>query len=189
MDITETDALLVVDVQNDFCPGGALGVDGGDEVVPPINSLMPNFEHVLATQDYHPSGHSSFADQGGPWPEHCVEGTKGADLHPDLDASLIDKVIQKGMDMKTDGYSGFAPGSGLSAELSRLGIQRVFVAGLTTDYCVKTTAIDAIDLGYDVVVITDAIRAVNVKPRDGEDALAEMEAAGATLATADEVNS
>jgi nicotinamidase/pyrazinamidase len=188
MDLVEADALLVIDVQNDFCPGGALAVPGGDAVVPLINILMPNFDHVFATQDFHPEDHSSFEEQGGPWPPHCLKGTEGAGLHPDLNVSSIDRIFQKGTDAATDGYSAFA-GTELASELNRLGVQRVFVAGLATDYCVKATAIDAIDQGYDVVVITDAIRAVNAKPRDGEDALADMEEAGATLVTSDEINS
>ena len=188
MDITEADALIVVDVQNDFCPGGALAVPDGDAVVPIINSLMQFFEHVIATQDFHPAGHSSFTEQGGPWPEHCVQGTTGAEFHPDLDTDSIDDVVQKGTDPATDGYSGFA-GTKLASELNRLGVRRVFVAGLATDYCVKATTTEAIDHGFDAVVVTDAIRAVNVKPHDGEDALAEMEAAGAALIPSDEVNS
>jgi nicotinamidase/pyrazinamidase len=188
MDIAETDALLVIDVQNDFCPGGALAVPDGDKVVRLVNLLMPNFDHVFATQDFHPADHSSFTEQGGPWPVHCVQGTEGAGLHADLDVSSIDRIFQKGTDPATDGYSGFA-GTNLADELHRLGVQRVFVAGLATDYCVKSTTIEAIDQGFDAVVIIDAIRAVNVKPRDGEDALADMEEAGAILVTSDEINS
>jgi nicotinamidase/pyrazinamidase len=188
MDTAEADALLVIDVQNDFCPGGALEVPDGDAVVPVINALMPDFEHVIATQDFHPPEHSSFEEQGGQWPVHCVQGTDGAELHPELHASALDQIIQKGTEVATDGYSGFA-GTDLTAQLQRLGVQRVFVAGLATDYCVKATVIEAIEHGFDAVVITDAIRAVNRKPRDGEDALAEMEAAGATLLTSDEINS
>lgn len=188
MYIAEPDALLVIDVQNDFCPGGALAVPDGDQVVPLINILMPNFEHVFATQDFHPPGHSSFVEQGGPWPEHCVQGTPGAGLHPDLDVTGIDRIFQKGTDVAKDGYSGFA-GTDLATELNRVGVQRVFVAGLATDYCVKATTIEAIDQGFEAVVIIDAIRAVNVKARDAEDALAEMEQAGATLLNSDEINS
>jgi len=188
MDLFETDALLVVDVQNDFCPGGALAVPDGDAVVPLINVLMPHFDHVFATQDFHPENHSSFAEQGGPWPPHCVQGTPGAALHSNLDITALDAIVQKGTDVGTDGYSAFA-GTNLASELNRLGVQRVFVAGLATDYCVKATTIEAIDQGFDAVVITDAIRAVNVKPRDGEDALAEMEEAGATLVGSDEISS
>jgi nicotinamidase/pyrazinamidase len=188
MYIEETDALLVIDVQNDFCPGGALAVPDGDAVVPIINVLMPNFDHVFATQDFHPPGHSSFVEQGGPWPEHCVQGTEGAALHPKLDVTALDGIVQKGTDPNTDGYSAFA-GTDLISELTRLGVQRVFVAGLATDYCVKSTTIEAIDHGFEAVVLTDTIRAVNVKPRDGEDALADMESAGATLLTSDELNS
>jgi nicotinamidase/pyrazinamidase len=188
MDIAETDALLVIDVQNDFCPGGALAVPDGDRIVPVVNLLMPNFDHVFATQDFHPADHSSFEAQGGPWPEHCVQGTTGAALHPDLDVSSIDRIFQKGTDVATDGYSGFT-GTDLASELNRLGVQRVFVVGLATDYCVRATTIEAIDHGFEAVVVTDATRAVNVKPRDGEDALADMEEAGAALVDSDEINS
>jgi nicotinamidase/pyrazinamidase len=188
MDVLETDALLVIDVQNDFCTGGALAVPDGERIIPLINVLMPHFDHVFATQDFHPAGHSSFEAQGGPWPEHCVQGTEGAALHPDLNITSIDRIFQKGTDPKTDGYSGFS-GTELASELNRLGVQRVFVTGLATDYCVKATTIEAIDHGFEAVVVTDAIRAVNAKPRDGEDALAEMEEAGATLIGSDEINS
>jgi len=188
MEITDNDALIVVDVQNDFCPGGALAVPGGDEVVEVINRIMPLFSIVFATQDYHPPNHSSFTDQGGPWPVHCVQGTAGAEFHPELDTSRFDEVIRKGTDVATDGYSGFA-GTDLADRLGALDVTRVFITGLATDYCVRATAIEAIDQGFDAVVVTDAIRAVNLKPRDGEDALAEMEAAGAALITSDEINS
>src|SRR5919108_5024746 len=105
MKVVDTDALIVVDVQNDFCPGGALAVPKGDDVVPVINGLMPLFSHVLATQDFHPPAHSSFAEQGGPWPVHCVQGTPGAEFHPSLNTSAIDEIVQKGDDPATDGYS------------------------------------------------------------------------------------
>jgi nicotinamidase-related amidase len=188
MKVSETDALIVVDVQNDFCPGGALAVPGGDEVVPVINKLMPLFPHVIATQDFHPPGHSSFAERGGPWPEHCVQGSRGAEFHPGLDTSAFDDVVRKGTDPATDGYSGFA-GTDLADRLQGRGVERVFVAGLATDYCVRATALEAMGHGFDTVVITDAIRAVDVKPGDGQAAVEEMRAAGAALVTSDELHS
>lgn len=188
MKVTDTDALVVVDVQNDFCPGGALAVPEGDKVVSVINKLMSRFRHVLATQDFHPPGHSSFVEQGGPWPVHCVQGTKGADFHPSLDTSAFDDVVQKGTDPKTDGYSGFA-GTDLAARLQGRGVERVFVAGLATDYCVRATALEAMGHGFDTVVLTDAIRAVDVQPGDGAAAVEEMGQAGAALKTSDELNS
>ena len=188
MNVSDTDALIVVDVQNDFCPGGALAVPEGDDVVPVINRLMPRFRHVIATQDFHPPKHSSFATQGGPWPEHCVEGTPGAEFHPALEVSRADEIVQKGMDPATDGYSGFA-GTDLADRLRARGIRRIFVTGLATDYCVRATAIEAVEHGFDAVVLTDAIRAVGVAPGDGGAALQEMSRAGATLQTSDGLNS
>lgn len=188
MDISTSDALIVVDVQNDFCPGGALEVPAGDDVVEVINWLMPSFTHVLATQDFHPPNHSSFAEQGGPWPVHCVQGTLGAEFHPGLDTDKVNAIVQKGTDPTTDGYSGFA-GTKLADLLGSLDVTRVFITGLATDYCVKATAIEAIENGFDVVVVTDAIAAVDAEPGDGKAAIEEMRDAGAVLATSDEVNS
>jgi nicotinamidase/pyrazinamidase len=188
MEISESDALLVVDVQNDFCAGGALAVPGGDDVVEVINWLMPTFTNILATQDFHPPGHSSFTQAGGPWPVHCVQGTKGAEFHPGLDTSKISHVVQKGTDPKTDGYSGFA-GTDLAQRLRDLGTKRVVVTGLATDYCVRATAIEAIENGFEAVVVTDAIAAVDAQEGDGDRALDEMRAAGAALISSDELNS
>lgn len=182
MDVTDTDALLVVDVQNDFCPGGALPVPAGHEVVEVINWLMPRFEHVIATQDFHPPGHSSFEEQGGPWPEHCLQDSKGAELHPGLDTDRIGEVVRKGTDIATDGYSGFA-GTDLAERLRSRGVRRLFVTGLATDYCVRATALEAIENGFDVVVVTDAVAAVDAEEGDGTRAIEEMEKAGATLTT------
>ena len=180
--------LIVVDVQNDFCPGGALAVPEGDAVVDVINRIAPRFSIVLATQDFHPPGHSSFAEQGGPWPVHCVQGTPGAEFHAALDTSAFDEVIQKGTDPATDGYSGFA-GTDLADRLWSRGTTRLFVAGLATDYCVRATVLEAIENGFDAVVVTDAVRAVNVQPDDGARALDEMAAAGATPMTSAEIDS
>ena len=186
------DALLITDFQNDFTPGGALAVDDGDGIAGPINRLADRFEFVVATRDWHPPDHGSFegveidldrwegTDPPGIWPVHCVAGTPGAQLHPSLDQSKIDLVLDKGQDPHSQGYSSFH-GSGLAEELRRRGVERVYVTGLTTDYCVKNSVLDAIREGFQVVVVEDAIRAVNVRPGDGARALDEMRAAGATV--------
>jgi nicotinamidase/pyrazinamidase len=188
VEITDADALIVVDVQNDFCPGGALAVPDGDAVVHVINGIAPIFSVVFATQDYHPPGHSSFVEQGGPWPVHCVQGTRGCEFHPKLDTSQFDEVIRKGTELATDGYSGFA-GTDLADRLWSRGATRVFIAGLATDYCVRATALEAIENGFETVVVSDAVRAVDVTPGGGAKALDEMAAAGAALVTADRLNS
>jgi nicotinamidase/pyrazinamidase len=172
-------ALLVVDFQNDFCPGGALAVSGGDEIAEPINELMGRFDLVVATRDWHPPDHGSFSI----WPVHCVQGTSGAELHPALERGGIDVVVDKGQDPHSDGYSAFE-GTGLEALLRERGVDRIFVAGLATDYCVKNSVLDARRAGFDVVVVDDAIRAVDVDPGDGERAIEEMRAAGASFSPA-----
>jgi len=182
--IDENDALIVVDPQNDFCAGGSLEVPGGDEVIPPINSAMPKFRHVVATQDWHPPDHRFFQQYGGPWPFHCLQGSRGAEFHPKLNADLIQEVVKTGSDPYLDGYSGFA-GTDLADRLRRHGVRRVFVAGLATDYCVKMTAIESVQNGFDTYVLTDAIRPVEVQPGDGERALRAMADAGAHLITSE----
>ena len=172
-------ALLIVDFQNDFCPGGALAVTGGDEIAEPINDLMRRFDLVVATRDWHPPDHGSFST----WPVHCVQGTPGAELHPALARERIDSVVDKGQDPDSDGYSAFE-GTGLEAFLREHGVDQVFVAGLATDYCVKNSVLDARRAGFEVVVVEDAIRAVDVNPGDGERAIAEMRAAGASFSPA-----
>jgi nicotinamidase/pyrazinamidase len=169
------DALIVVDVQNDFCPGGSLAVPDGHQVVPVINRLAPRFRIVVTTHDSHPPDHSSFAEHGGPWPAHCIEGTPGWESHPDL---LVDAHHQvfKGRDRETDGYTGWSPE--LADFLSRQGVKRVVVVGLALDYCVQATALDARAAGHEVLVLTDATRAVNVQPGDGDRALDALRAAG-----------
>jgi nicotinamidase/pyrazinamidase len=152
-------ALIVVDVQNDFCPGGALAVAKGDEVVPILNRLAPHFGTVVATQDWHPANHRSFAAQGGPWPPHCVAGTPGADFHPALDQSAIDLTVKKATTPEQEAYSGF-DGTDLAAQLRQRGVRRVFVGGLALDYCVDATALDARKAGFETTVILDATRAV-----------------------------
>lgn len=171
------EALIVVDVQNDFCPGGALAVSDGDAVVDPLNRLAGSVELVVATRDWHPPDHGSFADFGGPWPVHCVQGTAGAELHPGIDRSLIDVVVDKGRVAELDGYSGFED-TGLERLLRERGVERVHVGGLALDYCVRATALDAARAGFLVVVHRDATRAVEVRPGDGERAVEELRSAG-----------
>jgi nicotinamidase/pyrazinamidase len=179
------EALVIVDFQNDFTPGGALGVDGGDRIADRVNELAadPRFDLVVATRDWHPADHGSFTAQGGIWPVHCVQGTSGAELHPGLDRTKVDVVVDKGQPVDTDGYSGF-DGTDLEALLRERGIDRITVVGLATDYCVKNTVLDARSLGFDVDVDADAVRAVNVEPGDGDRALDAMRAAGATVSSA-----
>jgi nicotinamidase/pyrazinamidase len=174
------DALIVVDVQNDFCPGGALAVPHGDAVVEPLNWLMRQHDLVVATRDWHPPDHSSFAEQGGPWPVHCVQDTHGAQLRSDLDRDAIDAIIDKGQDRETEGYSGFE-GTHLERILRERGVERVHVGGLALDYCVKGTALDALRKGFPVTVHLAATRAVNVEEGDRERSVEEMRAAGAEI--------
>jgi nicotinamidase-related amidase len=185
-EIRPDDALIVVDVQHDFLPGGALGVAEGERIFEPIDELAPRFARVYATRDWHPADHSSYAEQGGPWPVHCVAGTHGAAFDPRLDLEHVDVVVDKGTDRETDGYSGFAATS-LESDLREHGVKRVFVCGLATDYCVKATALDARAAGFDVVVIEDAAAAVNVDPADEERALRAIRDAGAAVAQTREI--
>jgi nicotinamidase/pyrazinamidase len=182
-----TDALIVVDVQRDFCPGGALAVPRGDEVVPVVNRLLALTDWLaVATRDWHPGDHCSFAAQGGIWPPHCVAGTKGASFHPDLDVGRIRTVVSKATTRDAEAYSGFQ-GTDLAATLSARGIRRVFVCGLATDYCVKATALDARRAGFEVVVVADGIRGVEVRPGDCRSAIDELKASGVLLAASSEV--
>jgi len=177
------EALIVVDFQNDFMPGGALAVPEGDQIGERVNELAaePRFELVVATRDWHPRNHGSFKERGGPWPVHCVQGSEGAELHPSLDRSRIDVVLDAGEDPDTDGYSGF-DGTQLEQLLRERGIDKVTVVGLATDYCVKHTALDALRAGFEVTVDREGIRAVEVEPGDGQRALDEVRDAGAALA-------
>lgn len=176
-------ALIVVDVQNDFCPGGALEVAQGDEVVPPLNQKIEEFlqrgEPVFKSRDWHPQQTKHFADHGGTWPVHCVQNTKGAEFHPDLLDNIHIRVISKGLG-DTDCYSAFDE-TDLDLQLQRLGVNEVWVGGLATDYCVKNTVLDALRKGYEVKALKDAMRAVDVKQGDGERAIEEMRAAGAEI--------
>ena len=177
-------ALLIVDVQNDFCPGGALAVPGGDKVVPVINKLMESFDLVVASKDWHPKDTVHFKK----WPPHCVQNTQGADLHPKLNASKIKKIFLKGTMNKDDGYSAFeATSAGLAGFLKKEKVTDLYVCGLATDYCVKASAEDADRNGFETFLVEDAVAAVDVKPGDGEKALKEMAHAGITLIRSDEV--
>ena len=180
------DALLVVDVQNDFLPGGALGIRGGDAVVAPANRVLAAWRKrglpVFLSRDWHPDGHCSFAAQGGPWPVHCVAGTHGAEFAAALEIAPDDVVISKATRADKDAYSAL-DGTPLAAELRARGIGRLFIAGLATDYCVRATGRDARAAGLDVVVLTDAVCAVDVQPGDGERALQELAAVGCELST------
>ena len=176
-------ALIIVDFQNDFTPGGALAVPDGDAIADRLNALAASgdYDLVVATRDWHPPDHGSFAERGGPWPVHCVAGTPGAKLHPALDRARIDAVIDKGQDPGTEGYSGFDATS-LAQLLRDRGIEHVTVVGLATDYCVKNTALDALRAGFAVTVDGGAVRGVEVDPGDAERALAEVRAAGGVMA-------
>jgi len=170
-------ALIVVDVQNDFCPGGALAVPDGDAVVDVVNRMASDAPFVVATRDWHPPDHGSFAPQGGPWPVHCVRDTPGAQLHSGIDASQIDAIVDKGQSSDREGYSGFE-GTELERLLREHDIDAVDVVGLALDYCVKATALDARRAGLDVTVHRGATRAVEVSPGDGDRAVQELRAAG-----------
>jgi nicotinamidase/pyrazinamidase len=178
------DALLIVDVQNDFCPGGALAVKDGDGVVPVLNQWIEeahsNHIPVYASRDWHPSGHISFQERGGPWPPHCVQGTNGAAFHPDLRLPSNARVISKADNPDVDSYSAFG-GTDLAVQLRNAGIRLLWIGGLTQDYCVRFTALDAIREGFEVHVIVNGTRAVNVNPGDGGRALEEIRRAGAVL--------
>jgi nicotinamidase/pyrazinamidase len=176
-------ALIVVDVQNDFCPGGALAVAQGDEVVAPLNNLIEEFlergEPVFKSRDWHPEKTRHFAAYGGTWPVHCVQNTKGAEFHPELIDDMHIRVVSKGLGDE-DSYSAF-DGTDLALQLRRLGIEEVWVGGLATDYCVKNTVLDALKVGFRVKALKNAMRAVELKPGDGELAIAEMQKAGAEI--------
>jgi nicotinamidase/pyrazinamidase len=177
-------ALIVVDVQNDFCPGGSLAVAHGDEVLAPLNKLMKEFldrgEPVFKTRDWHPAKTKHFADYGGTWPVHCVQNTAGAEFHAGLSDDLRVTIISKGIDETADGYSGF-DGTDLAQILREQGVKEVWVGGLATDYCVKHTVLDALRQGFEVKALADAMRPVNVNPNDGEKAIEEMRNAGAEI--------
>ena len=181
------DALIVVDVQNDFCPGGALGVKNGDEIVPVLNRYIDKFKDaglpVIVTRDWHPIRTTHFKEYGGVWPAHCIQGTQGAELHADLHLPHDVILVSKGMGADEDSYSAFHgkddSGTPLLVLLQGLGVERIFVGGLATDYCVKYTALEGMKAGFTVAVLGDAIRGVNLQPDDSDKALVAVRAAGA----------
>jgi nicotinamidase/pyrazinamidase len=180
------EALLIIDFQNDFTAGGALAVPEGDEIAAPVKRLADHYDVVVATRDWHPPDHASFETQGGPWPVHCVQDTPGAELHPAMDGIELDAIVDVGSEREDEGYSGFE-NSELAELLRARGVERVAVCGLATDYCVRASAIDASREGFDVTVVEDAIRPVEVKEGDGERAIEDMRVAGAEIASSDEL--
>jgi len=189
-------ALLIVDVQNDFCPGGTLAVANGDKVIGPLNRALFQFRDkglpILASRDWHPPITSHFRPFGGPWPVHCVQFTEGAAFHNNLDLPCSATIVSKGTNASSDGYSAFdgRDGSGLPLAdiLKSLGVTRLYIGGLPTDYGVKATVLSALQLGFEVVVLQDGIAAVNLQPDDGAKALAEMAQAGAEVMPVAEMN-
>jgi len=183
------DALVIVDVQNDFCPGGALGVREGDRVVSILSRYAERFAAlgapIFASRDWHPAETIHFRPYGGVWPPHCVQGTAGAAFHPELVLPPGTEIVSKGMDPRADAYSCFdaeaSDGLPFAAALGERGISRLFIGGLATDYCVRATVVDGVQAGFDMVVLEDAVAAVDLAPGDGDKALAEMRAAGARL--------
>ncbi|WP_407280225.1 isochorismatase family protein [Aromatoleum evansii] len=176
------DALIIVDVQNDFLPGGSLAVPRGDEVVAPLNTLIARCTRlrlpVIATRDWHPQDHCSFHARSGPWPPHCIAGTPGAAFAPALALPESATIVSKAVTADVDAYSGFG-GTDLHDRLQAAGVRRLFVGGLATDYCVLNTVRDGLANGYAVILLTDAIRAVDVTPGDGQRAIDEMARLGA----------
>ena len=179
-------ALIVVDIQRDFCPGGALPVTDGDEIIPAVNQLVRAFEKaglpIFFTRDWHPRNHVSFRDKGGPWPPHCVQNTPGASFHPSLAIPTDAEVIDKGTLQGEDAYSGFQ-GTDLAHKLHGLHVVQIYVAGLATDYCVKNTVLDGEAQGFETYVITDCVRGVNLKRTDSATALRTMLSRGARQTT------
>lgn len=182
IELGKGDVLVIIDIQNDFLPGGSLAVPEGDQVIPVLNGYIDRFVNrqlpILATRDWHPPDHCSFVQQGGPWPEHCVAGSKGAEFSPDLHLSALVHVISKGTDAEQEGYSSFSNRT-FKEQLDNAGIRRLFIGGLATDYCVLNTVRDALNYHYKVLLLIDAIRAVNVRQQDGENAITEMIQKGA----------
>ena len=182
VEVRKGDALVIVDVQNDFLPGGTLAVGDGDAVIPLINQYIESFSTtelpIFATSDWHPASHCSFKDNGGIWPSHCVADSPGARFAAELALTDDCKIVRKGTDADKEAYSGFQ-GTDLTDQLHALDIKRIFVGGLATDYCVLSTVNDALAAGFDVILLTSAIRAVDVDPGDGDRAIETMLAGGA----------
>ena len=183
------DALVIVDPQIDFCPGGALAVVDGDKIIPVLNRYIGKFRQagmpIFATRDWHPEKTSHFTTGGGPWPPHCIQGTPGAQFHPHLKLPLEAVIVSAGTGPDEDGYSGFLGRDDRGAKLADLlrqrGVERIFVGGLATDYCVKHTVIDGLKEGFKVVLLEDAVRGVNLRPEDSNQAIEEMVRSGAEV--------
>lgn len=205
---SKDEALLIVDVQNDFLPGGALAVQDGDQIIPIINQLQDHFQFIVATQDFHPSNHGSFASNHPEkkvgefvglnginqilWPDHCVQETFGAEFHKDLNQDNWKAIFQKGKNPQVDSYSGFYDNArqgdtGLGDFLKKHGIKKVYITGLALDYCVKFTALDAKGLGFETYLIVDASRAVNLDPMDGDFAIEELIGLGVKVINSHEI--
>lgn len=188
--ITEKSVLIIVDVQNDFIPGGALPVPEGDKVIEPLNKYIELFNKlgrlIVATRDWHPPNHKSFKEYGGIWPPHCIQNSRGAEFHPDLHLPRDTIVISKAFEPDKEAYSGFE-GTNLDEKLKEKGIKRVFVGGLATDYCVKNTVLDALKLGYETILLLDAIKGVDLNEGDSERAINEMISRGAIGITLEDI--
>jgi len=188
--ITKRSALIIVDVQNDFIPGGALPVPDGDKVIEPLNKYIKLFTDlgriIIATRDWHPPNHMSFKEYGGIWPPHCIQNSWGAEFHPDLHLPKDTIIISKATEHDKEAYSGFE-GTHLHQILKDKGIKRVFVGGLATDYCVKNTVLDALKLGYETILLLDAIKGVDVNEGDSEKAIQEMITEGAIGITIEDI--
>lgn len=182
-------ALIIVDLQKDFCSGGSLAVPEGDHIVPVVNRLIEKFKEsslpIFATRDWHPVDHSSFRDQKGQWPPHCVQDTRGAEFHQDLSLPGDTTIIGKASTCERDAYSGFE-GTILADLLRDAGVETILLCGLATDYCVKATALDGLNEGFSVTIVVDAIRGVNLLPDDAEKAISEMKEAGALIVVEDQ---
>ncbi len=184
--INDSDVLVIADPQNDFMPGGSLAVPNGTEIFAGLNPLTHRFSHVIASQDWHPPGHMSFTERDGPWPPHCVQGTAGAELHPELDQSNIGMIVRKAYHADSEQYSAFDEFD-LGRMLIGRGTTRVFIAGVATEYCVHDTAMKALDGGLDVVILLDCIRPIDVLAGDGERALEALRGSGAVTVGSSEI--
>jgi nicotinamidase/pyrazinamidase len=208
--ITPETALLIIDVQNDFCPGGSLAVEEGDRIIPTVNEISPRFPMVVATRDWHPEGHISFASRHAGknpqdtvetgageqilWPDHCVQGSSGAAFHPDLDVRPVNLILHKGSKVDLDSYSAFFENdkrteTGLRSLLQGLGFERVVVCGLAADVCVYFTAVDAKSVGFDTAVVWDATRGVDIPAGSVENARSDMESRGISFIESSELAS
>lgn len=184
--LSSSDALLVADMQIDFLPGGALPIANADELIPVINDYIKRFREVnapvLASRDWHPPNHMSFKEQGGSWPPHCVQNTDGANFHPNLKLPSQTIIFSKATDPKHEAYSAF-DGTNLAEELHKISVKRLFIAGVATDYCVVNTVLDAQKLGFETIVLMDAVRGIDVNPDDVKSAVESMLKSGAEQAT------